>query len=73
MNTTNHPRLLARISGAFYLIITVCTLFAYMHVRSHLIDTGDMARTADNIVANVMENSLETEDGSEDRLNSAEL
>ena len=52
MNTTNHPRLLARIAGAFYLLITVCALFAYMHVRGQLIDTGDMARTADNIVAN---------------------
>lgn len=52
MNTTNHPRLLARMAGVFYLFITVCALFAYMHVRGQLIDTGDMARTADNIVAN---------------------
>src|SRR6059058_6219598 len=52
MAFTEHPRLLARIAGAFYLIITAFALFAYMHVRSQLIDTGDMARTADNIVAN---------------------
>ena len=49
---TEHPRLLARAAGAFYLIITAFALFAYMHVRGQLIDTGDMARTADNIVAN---------------------
>ena len=49
---TEHPRLLARVAGAFYLIITAFALFAYMHVRGQLIDTGNMARTADNIVAN---------------------
>ncbi|MGC1701318.1 MAG: DUF4386 family protein, partial [Pseudolabrys sp.] len=52
MTFTEHPRLLARDAGAFYLIITALALFAYMHVRGQLIDTGDMARTADNIVAN---------------------
>ena len=52
MTFAEHPRLLARIAGAFYLIITVFALFAYMHVRGQLIDTGNMARTADNIVAN---------------------
>jgi hypothetical protein len=52
MTFTEHPRLLARIAGAFYLVITAFALFAYMHVRGQLIDTGDMARTADNIVAN---------------------
>ena len=52
MTFTEHPRLLARIAGAFYLIITAFALFAYMYVRGQLIDTGDMARTADNIVAN---------------------
>ena len=52
MTLTQHPRLLARVAGAFYLIITAFALFAYMHVRGQLIDTGDMARTADNIVAN---------------------
>jgi len=51
MTFTEHPRLLARVAGAFYLIITACALFAYLYVRGHLIDTGDMARTADNIVA----------------------
>ncbi len=52
MTFTEHPRLLARVAGAFYLIITAFALFAYMHVRGQLIDIGDMARTADNIVAN---------------------
>src|SRR5438046_7792907 len=52
MTYTIHPRLLARVAGAFYLVITAFALFAYMHVRGQLIDTGDMARTADNIVAN---------------------
>lgn len=52
MTFTEHPRLLARIAGVFYLIITVCALFAYLHVRGQLIDTGDMAQTANNIVAN---------------------
>jgi hypothetical protein len=52
MTFTEHPRLLARVAGAFYLIITAFALFAYMHVRGQLIDTGDMARTADKIVAN---------------------
>src|SRR6266446_1924150 len=52
MTFTEHPRLLARVAGAFYLIITAFALFAYMHVRGQLIDTGDMARTANNIVAN---------------------
>src|SRR5438093_8697242 len=52
MTFTEHPRLVARVAGAFYLIITAFALFAYMHVRGQLIDTGDMARTANNIVAN---------------------
>ena len=57
MTFTEHPRLLARVAGAFYLIITAFALFAYMHVRGQLIkDIRDMARTADNIVAN--ENSF---------------
>jgi hypothetical protein len=51
MNTTDHPRLLARIAGAFYLIITACALFAYLYVRGRLIIPGDMPQTASNIVA----------------------
>jgi hypothetical protein len=38
MTFTEHPRLLARIAGAFYLIITAFALFAYMHVRGQLIE-----------------------------------
>ena len=33
MNLTEHPRLLARLAGALYLIITGCALFAYLYVR----------------------------------------
>lgn len=51
MTFTQHPRLLARIAGAFYLIITACALFAYMYVRGQLVVPGDMAQTAANIVA----------------------
>jgi Domain of unknown function (DUF4386) len=51
MTFTQHPRLLARIAGAFYLIITAFALFAYLYVRGHLIFPSDMAQTASNIVA----------------------
>jgi hypothetical protein len=51
MTVTEHPRLIARIAGAFYLIITACALFAYMYVRGQLIVPGDMAQTAANILA----------------------
>jgi hypothetical protein len=51
MKTTDHPRLLARIAGAFYLIITACALFAYLYVRGRLIIPSDMPQTASNIVA----------------------
>jgi hypothetical protein len=49
MNTTDHPRLLARLAGAFYLIITACALFAYLYVRGHVIVPGDMPRAAANL------------------------
>src|SRR5438094_1605971 len=52
MTFTEHPRLLARVAGACYLTVTAFALFGYMQVRGQLIDTGDMARTAYNIVAN---------------------
>jgi hypothetical protein len=51
MKLTNHPRLLARIAGLFYLAIIVSALWGYLQVRSQLIIPGDMARTAANIVA----------------------
>jgi hypothetical protein len=51
MTLTDHPRLLARIAGALYVIITACALFAYLYVRDQVIDTDDMARTAANFVA----------------------
>ena len=51
MTFTEHPRLLARIAGVFYLIITAFALFAYLYVRGQVIVPGDMARTAANILA----------------------
>ncbi|HEX4965697.1 MAG TPA: DUF4386 domain-containing protein [Thermoanaerobaculia bacterium] len=51
MNLTEHPRLLARVAGAFYVIITASALFAYMYVRRQVIIPGDMAQTATNILA----------------------
>src|SRR5215813_4731873 len=51
MAELRHPRLLARIAGLFYLTITACALYAYLHVRGELIDTADMARTGANLLA----------------------
>src|SRR5438477_12481731 len=51
MTYTEHPRLLARIAGLFYLIITTLALFAYLYVRGQVIVPGDMAQTAANMVA----------------------
>jgi hypothetical protein len=51
MTLTQHPRLLARIAGAFYLIITAFALFAYLYVRGQVIDADDMTRTAANFLA----------------------
>jgi hypothetical protein len=45
------PRLVARVGGAIYLMITACALFAYLYVRGRLIVSGDPALTADNILA----------------------
>jgi hypothetical protein len=50
MTFTKHPRLLARIAGVFYLIITACALFAYMYVRGQVIVSGDMVQTATNLL-----------------------
>lgn len=51
MTFIEHPRLLARVAGVFYVIITVCALFAYMYVRGQIIVPGDMAQTAANVLA----------------------
>ena len=51
MTFTEHPRLLARIAGVFYLIITAFALFAYLYVRGQVIVPGDMTQTATNILA----------------------
>jgi hypothetical protein len=51
MTFTEHPRVLARIAGALYLIITAFALFAYMHVHGELIDVTNMPQTAANLVA----------------------
>src|SRR5205814_6080071 len=51
MTFTEHPRLLARVAGAFYLIITACALFAYLYVRDQVIVADNMAQTAANFQA----------------------
>ena len=51
MNLTEHPRLLARVAGALYLIITGYALFAYLYVRNRVIVADDMAQTAANFLA----------------------
>lgn len=51
MQFTERPRLLARLAGVLYLIITACALFAYMYVRGRVIIPGDMAQTAANLLA----------------------
>jgi hypothetical protein len=51
MTFTEHPRLLARIAGALYLIITGCALFAYLYVRNQVIVADNMAQTAANFLA----------------------
>jgi hypothetical protein len=51
MTLTKHPRLLARVAGALYLIITACALFAYLYVRNRVIVVEDMAQTAGNLLA----------------------
>ncbi|HKE96340.1 MAG TPA: DUF4386 domain-containing protein, partial [Povalibacter sp.] len=51
MTFTQRPRLLARIAGALYVIITACALFAYLYVRNQVINVDDMAQTAANFLA----------------------
>jgi hypothetical protein len=51
MTSTEHPRSLARVAGAFYLMIIAFALFGYLYVRGQLIIPGDMAQTATNIAA----------------------
>ncbi len=51
MDTTNHPRLLARLAGMFYLIIFTCALGGYVYIRGQVIVSGDMAQTAANLAA----------------------
>lgn len=51
MAELRHPRLPARIAGLLYLTVTACALHAYLHVRGQLIDTGDIARTGANLLA----------------------
>jgi hypothetical protein len=51
MTFTEHPRLLARLAGVLYVVITACALFAYLYVRGQVIVDDDMARTAANFAA----------------------
>ncbi|SCG62333.1 DUF4386 domain-containing protein [Micromonospora halophytica] len=47
---SNAPKTLARTAGALYAIVAVLTIFAGL-VNTHLVERGDAAATADNIVA----------------------
>jgi hypothetical protein len=51
MTLSEHPRVLARLAGLFYLIITALALFAYLYVQSQVIDPENMAQTVANLVA----------------------
>jgi hypothetical protein len=51
MGTNDNPRLLARMAGVFYLVITALAMFAYLHVRGQVMVPGDVAQTAANILA----------------------
>ena len=51
MTFTEHPRLLARVAGTLYLIITAFALFAYLYVRGQVIVADDLAKTAANFLA----------------------
>jgi hypothetical protein len=51
MTFTEHPQRLARLAGAFYLIIIAFALFAYLRVRGTLIVPADVAMTATNLLA----------------------
>jgi hypothetical protein len=51
MYMTKHPRLLARLAGLCYVCIIVLALFAYRYVRGQLMVPGDIAQTANNILA----------------------
>jgi hypothetical protein len=46
MTFTEHPRSLARVASAFYLMIIAFALFGYLYVRGQLIIPSDMAQTA---------------------------
>jgi len=47
----NSPKKTARIAGILYLIIIICAGFSEGYVRSSLIEPGDAAATASNILA----------------------
>jgi uncharacterized protein DUF4386 len=49
--TMQHPRSMARLAGAFYLIVTACALFSYLYVRGQIVNVDDMAQTAANFAA----------------------
>jgi hypothetical protein len=46
------PRALARLAGLLYLVIVVAGLFAELVVRAGVMESGDAAATAENILAN---------------------
>jgi hypothetical protein len=48
------PKRLARVAGILYLLLAVFNGFAELYVRSTIVEHGDAAATADNVVANAM-------------------
>jgi hypothetical protein len=51
MTFTEHPRLLARVGGVFYLTIGLLAIYSEFFVRGQLLVPGDMTQTTHNILA----------------------
>jgi hypothetical protein len=46
------PKRIARVAGILYLLLAAFNGFAELYVRSTIVERGDAAATADNVVAN---------------------
>jgi uncharacterized protein DUF4386 len=51
MTFTEHPRLLARAGGAFYMTIGLLAIYSEFFVRGQVLVPGDMTQTTNNILA----------------------